>query len=83
MPDEEPNLVDEFLKHDRVIIEASLELANGSFFSTNWLPRHWRLHLRRPRRAAALPCRERAEHGKPPGSGVHASSGNVVRSIRG
>lgn len=32
MPDEETNLVNEFFKHDRVVIEAALELANGSFF---------------------------------------------------
>jgi CRISPR-associated protein Csb1 len=38
MPDEETNLVDEFFKHDRVIIEAALELTSGSFFQPTGFP---------------------------------------------
>lgn len=39
MPDENSEtLVDKLLRHDRVIIEASLELANGSFFQPTGFP---------------------------------------------
>jgi len=40
MPEQntETNLIDEFLKHDRVLIEATLELANGSFFQPTGFP---------------------------------------------
>lgn len=38
MPDEEANLADKLFKHDRVVIEASLELANGSFFQPTGFP---------------------------------------------
>lgn len=38
MADQQTTLVDEFFKHDRVVIEASLELANGSFFQPTGFP---------------------------------------------
>lgn len=38
MHDDNKTLVDEFLRHDRVVIEASLELANGSFFQPTGFP---------------------------------------------
>lgn len=39
MPEKEnKTLVDELLKHDRVVIEASMELANGSFFQPTGFP---------------------------------------------
>jgi CRISPR-associated protein Csb1 len=38
MPDDDKTLIDQFLKHDRVVIEASLELANGSFFQPTGFP---------------------------------------------